>query len=128
MLKSLVRVLLGAFMLFAGVSHFRSTQTFLAQVPPFLPAREFIVQFSGIVEVILGLGMITSRTNRRNFGIALAAFFVVIFPGNVSQFLTHTSAFGLDSDLARGVRLLFQPALIAAALWSTGARQSRNRA
>lgn len=44
-----------------------------------------------------------------------------MFPGNVSQYVTHTDAFGLDSDRARAVRLVFQPLLVAWALWSTGA-------
>ena len=54
-------------------------------------------------------------------GWLVAAFFVAVFPGNISQFATHSDAFGLDSDRARGIRLLFQPVLVAWALWSTGA-------
>lgn len=56
---------------------------------------------------------------------------MAIFPGNISQFLTGADAFGLDSDLARGVRLLFQPVLVVWALWCTGAWEqwrSRRRA
>jgi uncharacterized membrane protein len=71
---------------------------------------------------------------RVGLGWVVAAFFIAIFPGNVSQFLTQTDAFGLDSDLARLVRLFFQPALVVLALWSTGAwraflvwRRLRNR-
>ena len=56
-----------------------------------------------------------------------AAFFVAIFPGNISQYTTHTDAFGLDSDRARAVRLLFQPVLVVWALWSTGAWRDRPR-
>jgi uncharacterized membrane protein len=51
-------------------------------------------------------------------GWVVAAFFVAVFPGNISQYLTGTPAFGLDSDAARLVRLLFQPVLVGAALWS----------
>ena len=50
-----------------------------------------------------------------------AAFFVAIFPGNISQYLTATDAFGLDTDEARFTRLFFQPLLVIWALWSTGA-------
>jgi uncharacterized membrane protein len=50
-----------------------------------------------------------------------ALFFIVIFPGNISQWITQTDAFGLDSDAARFVRLFFQPVLVLWALWSTGA-------
>ena len=54
-------------------------------------------------------------------------FFVAVFPGNISQYLTHTDAFGLDSDPARALRLVFQPVLVAWALWSTGAWQAWRR-
>ncbi len=61
-------------------------------------------------------------------GCVVAIFFVLVFPGNVSQFVTHANAFGLDSDLVRGVRLLFQPLLVIWALWCTGAWAAlRNR-
>ena len=44
-----------------------------------------------------------------------------MFPGNIEQFVSGTDAFGLNTDLARGIRLLFQPLLVVWALWSTGA-------
>ena len=49
------------------------------------------------------------------------ALFVAVFPGNVSQWLTGTDGFGLDTDGSRAVRLVFQPLLVAWALWCTGA-------
>ena len=54
-------------------------------------------------------------------GWVVATFFVLVFPGNISQFVTHANAFGLDSDLTRGIRLLFQPLLVIWALWCTEA-------
>lgn len=124
-LRFVARVVLAAFMLFAGVSHFRSQQSFLAQVPPFLPARAFIVQASGVVEIAIGLTLLLARRHRATVGWALAVFFVLVFPGNISQYLTHTPAFGLDTDTSRAIRLLFQPVLIAWALWCTGAWEHR---
>jgi uncharacterized membrane protein len=117
--KHLLRILLGLFMVSAGIGHFNNTESFLAQVPPFLPAPEMIVYVSGVVEILLGLGLILLFKYKKYVGIALAAFFVIIFPGNISQFLTETSAFGLETDTQRLVRLLFQPVLIFAAIWST---------
>jgi uncharacterized membrane protein len=55
---------------------------------------------------------------------ALAAFFVLVFPGNVAQYMHRIDAFGLDTDGARLVRLFFQPVLVAWALWSTDAWRS----
>jgi uncharacterized membrane protein len=117
--KHLLRILLGLFMVSAGIGHFNNTESFLAQVPPFLPAPEMIVYVSGVVEILLGLGLILLFKYKEYVGIALAAFFVIIFPGNISQYLTETSSFGLETDTQRLVRLLFQPVLIFATIWST---------
>ncbi len=96
---------------------------FQAQVPEWVPLdKDAVVVASGVVEVLLGLALLLApRRHRPLVGWVAAAFFVAIFPGNVSQLVTRTDAFGLESDTARAVRLLFQPVLVAWALWSTGA-------
>lgn len=122
------RLVLAAILIFAGIGHFRDTQEFTAQVPPWAPAPEFIVYASGVVEILLGIAIITLPKYRVAVGWLIAGFFVVIFPGNISQFITQTDAFGLDSDTARFIRLLFQPLLVVLALWSSGAWSAfRNR-
>ena len=122
------RLFLAAVLLIAGIGHFRDTQEFTAQVPPWAPAPEFIVYASGVVEILLGLALIALPKYRVVVGWLIAGFFVIIFPGNISQFITQTDAFGLDSDTARFIRLLFQPLLVVLALWSTGAWSAfRNR-
>ncbi len=120
--RTIGRILLGSFMAFAGVSHFTAADEFAAQVPPWMPFPEAIIYVSGVIEIALALGLwFAPRHLRPLVGWALAAFYVVIFPGNISQYLTGTPAFGLDSDLARLIRLFFQPVLILWALWCTGA-------
>jgi uncharacterized membrane protein len=120
--REIGRVVLGAFLLFAGYGHFARTDDFLAQVPPFLPAPEAIVYASGVVEVGLGSAVIAAPRRWRPWvGGVVAAFFVAIFPGNISQALTDDPAFGLDTPAARWTRLAFQPLLVVWALWSTGA-------
>jgi uncharacterized membrane protein len=122
------RLVLAAILIFAGIGHFRDTQEFTAQVPPWAPAPEFIVYASGVVEILLGLALIALPKYRVAVGWLIAGFFVIIFPGNISQFITQTDAFGLDSDAARFIRLLFQPLLVVLALWSSGAWSAfRNR-
>ncbi len=116
-------MLLGAFLALAGLSHLLwARETFRAQVPGWMPIdADVVVILSGIVEVGLGVSLIAVAKYRTQLGWCAAAFFVAVFPGNISQFVDGDSAFGLDSDLARGIRLLFQPVLVAWALWSTGA-------
>ena len=62
---------------------------------------------------------------RAAVGWVVAAFFVAIFPGNISQYVNQVDAFGLDSDRARFIRLFFQPLLVIWALWATGAWRAR---
>ena len=117
------QVALGAFLMSAGVSHLTvSRMEFQAQVPTWLPLDpDFVVISSGIVEILLGLALITLWRFRKRVGLVVALFFVAIFPGNINQFVNGIDAFGLNSDSARAVRLLFQPVLVLWALWSTGA-------
>ena len=82
---------------------------------------DFVIIASGVVEIVLGAALLLLTRRRAAVGRVVATFFVLVFPGNISQFITHANAFGLDSDLARGIRLLFQPLLVIWALWCTGA-------
>jgi uncharacterized membrane protein len=122
--QNIFRILLSIFMVYAGFSHLTFNRVdFQAQVPDWLPlSKDLVVILSGIVEMALGLGLAFWKKERIRFGWALALFFVLVFPGNIAQYLDHKDAFGaLDSDNARLIRLFFQPVLIAWALWSTGA-------
>ena len=121
--KHVFRVLLGSFLLFAGVSHLAWSRTeFLAQVPPWVPMdADLVVLLSGVVEITLGASLIFLSKYKYSVGWATALFFVAIFPGNISQYVNKIDAFGLNTDTSRFIRLFFQPVLVAWALWSTEA-------
>jgi uncharacterized membrane protein len=119
--RTVGRFALAAVLLVAGVGHLVNAQAFLAQVPPWFPAPGAVVFISGLVEVALAVSLVAFARHRALVGWIVAGFFIAVFPGNISQFVTQTSAFGLDTDLARAVRLLFQPLLVVWALWCTGA-------
>ena len=115
-------MLLGSALIYTGILHLTTSRLeFQAQVPPWVPfSADFVVLASGVVEILLGLALASLR-RRKEVGIATALFFIAIFPGNISQYVNKVDAFGLDSDQARFIRLLFQPLLVIWALWSTGA-------
>lgn len=121
--RDVLRWLLGAALLVAGTGHLGpQREEFQAQVPSWFPFDEDLtVVVSGFVEIALGLSLIVLSRHRVLVGWIVAGFFVAIFPGNIAQFVEHRDAFGLDSDGERFVRLLFQPPLVALALYSTGA-------
>ena len=122
-LQNFLRILLGSFMVFAAVGHLTFQRIeFQAQVPDWIPlSKDFVVIFSGVIELALGISMIFWKKESVRVGIALAIFYLLIFPGNIAQYLNHTNAFGLNTDKARLIRLFFQPVLMFWALWSTGA-------
>ena len=126
MIKHIARTLLGAALAYAGITHLTTSRTeFQAQVPTWVPLdADFVVIASGVVEILLGLSLIFLFKYRTRIGWITAAFFVAVFPGNISQYINGTDAFGLDTDQARATRLLFQPLLVIWALWSTGAWKS----
>ena len=125
LLKILAQIALGAFLLSAGISHLDSNRTeFLAQVPTWLPLdADFVVIASGLVEIALGISLIASTfiftKYRKWVGLSVAIFFILIFPGNINQYVNQIDAFGLDTDTKRLIRLFFQPPLVIWALWST---------
>ena len=124
-IQNILRVVLGSFMILAAIGHFTFQRAdFQAQVPNWIPvSKDIVVLLSGAAEISLGLAMIFWTGQKVRVGIALAIFYVLIFPGNIAQYLNGTSAFGLDTDQSRLIRLFFQPVLIIWALWSTGVFQ-----
>ena len=126
-IKTILQLLLGAFLASAGRTHLGSNRiAFQAQVPTWLPLDpDFVVVASGLVEITLGVLLITTALILKRYrglvGLMAAAFFVLIFAGNINQYVNHLNAFGLDTDTKRFIRLLFQPLLVVWALWTSGA-------
>jgi uncharacterized membrane protein len=117
------QIVLGLALAYAGVGHLTTSRAeFQAQVPTvFADYADFVVLASGVVEIALGVGLIALWKYRVQIGWVVAAFFVAVFWGNISQYVNGVDAFGLDTDTKRLVRLFFQPLLVMWALGSTGA-------
>ena len=129
LLRRFPQIVLGLALGYAGVGHLGANRVeFRAQVPSlFEEYADFVVVASGVVEIVLGAALVLAWRYRVVVGWIVAAFFVAIFWGNISQYLNGVDAFGLNRDRARLVRLFFQPVLVAWALLSTGAWRSLKR-
>jgi uncharacterized membrane protein len=125
-IKKISQTLLGLALIYAGIGHLSFSRIeFRAQVPTWLPLDpDFVVLFSGVIEILLGLALVTLWKYKKQVGVLTALFFIAIFPGNISQYVNQIDAFGLNSDQDRFIRLLFQPVLVLWALLSTGALKS----
>jgi uncharacterized membrane protein len=117
------RFFLGLVLITAGTAHLSFARgSFQAQVPDWVPLdKDLTVVLSGIIEIMLGAALAFWVKKRVFWGWFAAIFFTMVFPGNISQWANHRSAFGLTTDTARAIRLFFQPVLVIWALWSTGA-------
>ena len=122
-IQNFFRILLGALLSFTGVGHLTFLNVpFQSQVPSWISIEPaLVVTLSGIVEILIGLSLLFWASKRVTVGWIAAIFFVLIFPGNLAQYLTHTDAFGLNTDTLRLVRLFLHPLLVIWPLWSTGA-------
>ena len=122
---AVAQLVLGSVLLLAGTAHLTvAREEFLAQVPSWVPLdADLVVVASGVVEILLGLALLAiwKQPARGITGAVVAAFFVAVFPGNIAQFTEQKDGFGLNTDAARAIRLLFQPLLVLWALAATGA-------
>jgi uncharacterized membrane protein len=79
-----LKLVLAAFMTFAGVMHFVSPKGFERIVPKWLPAPRAIVYVSGFFEVLGGVGLLVPFAQQwAAWG--LVALFVAVFPANVNM-------------------------------------------
>ncbi|MGJ0388248.1 DoxX family protein [Microbacterium sp. CGR1] len=124
MIRALARWILALALGAVGIVHFVSTRGFRVVVPDWATKatrldKDAIVIASGAAEIALAVGLVALPKERRRIGIATAAFFVAVLPGNVHQWRTHRSTPGLDTEARRFGRLFLQPLLVLWALWAT---------
>lgn len=110
-------LLLAAFFVYAGVSHFTNTAFFVSIVPPYLPAHVELVYASGVFEILGGLAVLP-KASRSLAGFGLILLLLAVFPANVHMALNpdqfpDTPRWGLY------VRLPVQAVFIAWAWWAT---------
>lgn len=87
-------------MVFAGIGHLTfQREEFSAQVSRWLPTHpgfiDFVVVSSGVVAILLGFAMLFLTRHKIKMGIALAVFFALVFPGNISQYTNSIDGSGL---------------------------------
>jgi len=121
-IKRIAKLLLGAGLIAAGTGHLTfARKDFQAQVPDWVPLKkDDTVVYSGLVEIALGSALLLApKQYAALVGKIAAGLFIGVFPGNISQFTHKRSAFGLNSNSKRFLRLFFQPVLVYWALKST---------
>lgn len=123
--KEILRGILAICMIIVGITHFWRPDQYARIVPPQLPAPEALVYISGVIEILLGIGlMIPFVSVAAAWG--LIALFIAVFPANINQAINSIAIEGIPHHpILYWIRLPFQAVLIAWALWYTRAPETQ---
>ena len=81
--RDVLAIIIGAFVLFAGVMHFANPSFFNEIVPPWLPPSEaFWTYVSGVAEIVIGI-MLLRPSSRRIGALAAIWLFIAVYPANL---------------------------------------------
>ena len=118
--KVTLSTLLGLFFVNVGIAHFTDTEWFEPIVPVVLGDPTFWVLITGIMEIILGFGLIIPLT-RRYSSLLMVLFLVAVYWANLNMWVNDIPL--NDNTFApvwHVVRLLGQVIMIVTALWVGG--------
>ena len=117
------RVGLAVMFCFTAVAHFNAMRADLVRMmPPWVPAPDLIVTFTGIYEILGALGLLVPRT-RRAAAFALILFLVAVLPANIHAAATGATLRG-EPVTPLVPRIALQVLFIALVAWS-GLRRER---
>jgi uncharacterized membrane protein len=116
--RAVMRWILAAFYVAAGIAHLRAPDQLLAITPSWVPFAPQVIFITGCCELAGAVALVT-RPLRFWAGIALAAYAICVWPANFKHAfegidLPHISS----SWLYHGPRLAFQPVLVWWALYA----------
>nr|AGC72298.1 hypothetical protein [uncultured bacterium A1Q1_fos_1093] len=106
--KLILTFLFGAFMVFAGISHFLKPAMFLPFIPDFLP-REAVNYLAGIAEIVIGIGVFIPKF-RSLATLGILIMMLIFLPLHIIDVFKEHPAIG--SHQAALVRLPLQFVLI----------------
>ncbi len=112
--RTLLRWLLAVAFVLAGINHFIAPRFYLSIMPPFLPWPLGLVYFSGVAEILGGLGVLVPST-RRLAGWGLIVLLIAVFPANI---YAATHGVGSIPPWILWARLPFQIVFIAWVHWT----------
>lgn len=104
------RYALSLMLIFTASAHFtRMREDLVSMVPDWLPWPRAMVYFTGVCELLGAIGLLIPST-RLAAGVALIAFFILVFPANVKAAVRGTTLRGKPATplwLRAPMQLLF---------------------
>ena len=115
--RAVMRWMLAALYVAAGVAHLVAPEALLAITPSWVPFAPEVIFITGLCELAGAIALVT-RPLRWWAGLALAAYALCVWPANFKHALDGIDMpFIASSWLYHGPRLAFQPVLIWWALY-----------
>ena len=76
------RIAMCAMLCFTAIGHFAFTKGMTMMLPPIIPFKTELIYFTGVVEIILGIGLLVPNWKVYSAWI-LIVFFVILLPANI---------------------------------------------
>ncbi len=119
-IRFVMRLILAAFYLAAGVLHLKSPAGFISIVPSFVAWPAETVWLTGVCEIAGAIGLMVPKLQKAA-GIGLALYAICVFPANINHALNHIDVGALpNSWWYHGPRFVLQPVLVWWAMFCTG--------
>jgi uncharacterized membrane protein len=119
-MRNVMRWIMAAFYIVAGVGHVLHPDPFLAIVPGWVPLPREVILLTGLCELAGAAALLTTRL-RALAGVMLALYALCVWPANVKHAIDHIVLPPIpDTWWYHGPRLAFQPVLIWWALFCSG--------
>ncbi len=118
--RAVMRWILAAFYLAAGIAHLAVPDKLLAITPSWVPFAPQVIFIPGLCELAGSVALVT-RPLRRWAGIAMAAYALCVWPANIKHAVDGIDLpYIANSWLYHGPRLAFQPVILWWALFCAG--------
>lgn len=118
-LRLILRLLMTVIYVGFGILHVTRSTSFLPIMPPWVPFPRLVVIFTGVCEILGGLGLLGPLPLRRVSGVMLALYAIGVFPANLYHALAGVHVPGLPSSWwYHAPRLAFQPVFVWWALFA----------
>ncbi len=115
--KTILKYILAAAFVIAGINHFVNPPFYLKMMPPVLPAHLFLVYLSGVFEILFGILLAIPKFSRLAAWLIIALL-IAVFPANIYMAM-NPQLFPEFTQTALYTRLPLQIILIAWAFWFT---------
>jgi len=115
--RFVMRFIVAAFYLAAGIFHITSPQGFIHIVPSFVPWPAEVVWLTGVAEIAGAIGLMLPRLQKAA-GIGLALYAICVFPANINHAINQIDVGVLpNSWWYHAPRFALQPVLVWWALF-----------